>query len=228
MTDQVTALETSNKRLESEQEKTDLQIVELERQCTHLKRELATERSERTWLEGQVKRTNLIFSGIEEVEDKKNGGIEGSVRKVLGHEMKLNNGEICITNCYRMEALQVKGPGKNRKPRQIMVQMNTIADRQRIFGAKRNLKGSDYFVQEDFPREIERKRALLLPIMKAARAIAEYQEGTYLAGDKLVVNKKRYSIENIDKVPANINPRQNSTKTARRHHIFFLAFLAAI
>jgi hypothetical protein len=99
-----------------------------------------------------------------------------------------------------------------------------MADRQRIWAAKRNLKDSSIYVQEDYPKETERKRALLLPILKVAKSITEYDGGCYLAGDKIVVNKKKYGVENIDELPANINPRVTSTRLIGETTYFFSRF----
>jgi hypothetical protein len=78
---------------------------------------------------------------------------------------------------------------------------------------KAKLKGSDVFMGEDYAKVIEKKRAELLPIMKLARSIDKYKLGTYLSGDKLVVDKRRYSVDELEQLPHDLNPRFTSTIT---------------
>jgi ribA/ribD-fused uncharacterized protein len=112
-------------------------------------------------------------------------------------------------------------PGGNRRPRPIMVVANTLWDRNRIWANKSKLKGSDYFISEDLPRETERKRALLVPVLKAARANPKYNTSAYLVGDKLTIDKKKYTLDTLDQLPNDLNPRRTSTQLIDGTTYFF-------
>jgi ribA/ribD-fused uncharacterized protein len=89
-----------------------------------------------------------------------------------------------------------------------------MLDRNRMWSAKAKLKGvngGNIYMGEDYSRETEKRRATLLPILKLARSITTYETGSYLAGDRLVINKKKYSVENMEDLPADLNPRLTST-----------------
>jgi ribA/ribD-fused uncharacterized protein len=73
------------------------------------------------------------------------------------------------------------------------------------------LKDSNIYVNEDYPRETERKRAILFPIMKRAKSIDTY-ESAYMVGDKLVINKVKYNADNLDALPNDLNPKVTSTQ----------------
>jgi hypothetical protein len=83
-------------------------------------------------------------------------------------------------------------------------------DRNRVWESKGKLKDRPIWLSEDYTKETERKRATLLPIMKNARSKDDYKEGTYLAGDKLVIKGKKYSADNLDDLPQDLNPRNNA------------------
>jgi hypothetical protein len=215
--EKITDLELADSRHEEAAKKNNTRIVALERQCAYLDRELKKERGERSWIEQQVKKTNIVFAGIQEFEDQRNGGTLGAVLATIEKELGIRARMVSIVNCYRLGQLRPKtaaiGGARNKQqgPRKILVQFNTVMDRNRVWEAKGKLKDRPIWLSEDYTRETERKRATLLPIMKTARGMNDYKEGTYLAGDKLVIKGKKYSADNLEELPQNLNPRNTST-----------------
>jgi ribA/ribD-fused uncharacterized protein len=118
---------------------------------------------------------------------------------------------------------KVKSVGGKKKPRSIMVRCNTVADRNLIWKMKAKLKNAEgqVYIQEDFPMEVQQNRAILYPIMKMAKSIKAYEEGTYLSYDKLVINKHRYSVNQLEELPIDLNPRLTSTQTIDNMTFFY-------
>ena len=104
------------------------------------------------------------------------------------------------------------------------ISLNAIG-KANIFVAKRdlllqNLKGTPFFVSEDFPYEIEQNRRLLLPVYLQARKSAVWKEKVKLKGDKLIVEDVVYTVETINKLPTGLNPAHQSTRENDRVMVF--------
>ena len=56
------------------------------------------------------------------------------------------------------------------RPRPIMIQFLLKSDRQRVWEARRNLKGTNISLNEDFPEAYNVSRSQLLPVVQAAKA----------------------------------------------------------
>ncbi len=77
-----------------------------------------------------------------------------------------------------------------------------------VWNTKKNLRGSNIFVNEDFPWEIQERRKILRPVMTKAR---QNKRDAFIIVDRLILDGKTYTVDNIHSVPAALNP--NSTAT---------------
>jgi ribA/ribD-fused uncharacterized protein len=109
---------------------------------------------------------------------------------------------------------------KNR-PRPIIVCFNWFADRDRVWLLRNNLRGSGIHIEEDQPAEIEARRSRLLPIFKKALTMSAYNKRTFLNGDRLTINGTHYTVENLDDLPEDLDPRLIATQTDGVTTIFF-------
>ncbi len=75
-------------------------------------------------------------------------------------------------------------------------------------GCKKKLKDSNYFINKDFHEEIQHRRRILRPIMQKAKEIGME---AYRTVDTLVVSDKRYTINDLDKLPNDLNPAKIAT-----------------
>jgi hypothetical protein len=107
------------------------------------------------------------------------------------------------------------------RPRPIIVSFNWQADRDRIWRAKGNLKGTDVHIEEDQPAEIEERRYRLLPIYNKAMTLPTYQRRTFLIGDRLTINGDHFTVDNLDKLPTDLDPRYLATRSEGDVTIFF-------
>ena len=57
--------------------------------------------------------------------------------------------------------------------------------------------------------------------MKLARTTDIYKEGAYLSGEMLVINKKRYSVDQLDTLPPDLNPRLTSIQKIGQTTFFY-------
>jgi hypothetical protein len=83
------------------------------------------------------------------------------------------------------------------------------------------LRDTGVHIDEDQPSEIDARRSRLLPIYKKAMSNPDYRKRTFLNGDHLTVNGEHYTIENLQELPDDLDPRMIATRTEGPTTIFF-------
>jgi ribA/ribD-fused uncharacterized protein len=107
------------------------------------------------------------------------------------------------------------GMKKSTKPRPIMIQLASISEREVIWSAKKQLKGSSVIIREDFSKETSKYIASIVPIMKAAR---KANMKANIVGDTLYVDGKRYARGQINNLPDILHP---VSKVEDEHNLAF-------
>jgi ribA/ribD-fused uncharacterized protein len=162
-------------------------------------------------LESYSKRENLIFQGIT-VTEKEN--CWAKVKNVMTTNLKLPNefvDNIQVQRCHRLYENQVKS-------NKIIVRFLWYPDRERVWKARFNLARSGIILLEDFPPEIQARRALLYPIFKRA---GQLKKKCSLSGDKLVIDSVTYTVKNLNALPPDLNPAEIATKRSEDATAFF-------
>jgi hypothetical protein len=60
--------------------------------------------------------------------------------------------------------------------------------------------------------------------MKLAKTLNDYKQCTYLQGDKLIINHKKFTVDTLDELPLDLNPSHTSTKVVGETTYFFSKF----
>ena len=68
------------------------------------------------------------------------------------------------------------------------------------------------FVNKEYAPEIEWKRRVLLPILRAAKSIEGYKRQIRLENNKIVIKGKDYDIKNIHELPEDLNAFKVTSK----------------
>ena len=154
-------------------------------------------------LEAYSRRNNLGFDGIAETDGEI---LEQKIHQLFA-DMKLDP-KIQLTACHRF------GPRTQKKNihRSIMVKFLKYSDRNAVWRARSVLHGQNIYVKEDFPAEIEKRRQILRPYLRAA-----FQGGdpsnpngrvsAYLKHDSLIVNNQAFKCNMTDSLPEYIQHR---------------------
>ena len=100
----------------------------------------------------------------------------------------------------------------------IIVRFSWYGDRESVWNNRSMLKGSDIYINEDFPEEMEKRRTRLYPIVKAARS--KKMKAT-LNKDKLIVGGKTYQLETLDSLPEEIQPKTLATRETEHLVLFY-------
>ena len=114
------------------------------------------------------------------------------------------------------------GPKKNGT-QPIIVKFHHFKDKLRVLKAKNRFREIGILVVKDFPVEgLERSRKTFSPILKAAYHFSiKYR--ARLVMDKLLLNGRMYSTDNIGDLPGELQPASTSTIT-RNHITAFFTF----
>ena len=131
-------------------------------------------------------RDNLIFYKLPE----ENG--ENCEEKVLSFIENRLGMERATTEIKLHRAHRI-GTFKRGNTRPIVAKFTYYPDRQKVRKAAKNLKGTEFGISEQYPREIMEKRKQLIPVMKSARANGKE---AHLMLDKLYINNQLYHENN--------------------------------
>ena len=76
----------------------------------------------------------------------------------------------------------------------------------------RNYLQDGIFVDYEYSPEIERKRRILLPILRAARRLPHYRNNCRLEKDELVINGRHFQINTLNQLPDDLDPFKVTTE----------------
>lgn len=110
------------------------------------------------------------------------------------------------------------GPKHNNAPRPILVNFLYAEDKEMALSVGRPIFfDHGISMESDFPEEIDKKRRELRPILQTASKIKTVEGRkkyrASLNADQLIVNGRRYTTENTNKLPEELKPENISTIT---------------
>ena len=179
-------------------------------------------------LEYHSRRNNLLLDGIPESKGETEtdcyNKVISSFEKLFENDVD-DDGKItksCTDKAKDMIINRIHRYGKFNvgRTRAIIMNFQWYGDRSFVLRERKNL-GDGVFVNEDFPFEIQERRNVLRPILKQALQIAAYRGKVSLRYDKLVINSKEYTLQNLNELPADLNP----AKTCERSDNGIIGFL---
>lgn len=140
-------------------------------------------------LEGQSRSHNVMIDGIPESENERRSDSEEKVPTLFKEKLDLDPHTIGIDRAQRVGKASTAADGTHvrQRPRPVMVRLLRIKDRDTILSKAKMLRGSNIFINEDYPNSVRQKRKELLPKMKAAR---ESGDTAFLRYDKLIIHKR--------------------------------------
>ena len=157
--------------------------------------------------ESYSRRNNLIFGGIE-------GNTDGTCTEIIHNifSSKFNITDPSNINFVRCHYLSK--PSSTKKG-SIIARFESFQQRMSIWSKRRCLLQSDYYISEDFPADISKKRNKLRPILKEASKHIEFEKCISLKLDKLHFNGVLYSCDSLHGLPQSIHPRTLSERRSK-------------
>ena len=179
-------------------------------------------------MESYSRRDNLLIYGIPEAPlgaKESNDDCIRLVRNFFENQLEISHApQIPIVRCHRLGPPPNPNPRPGSKPvtRSIIVRFQNYGDRQDVWQAKKKLKDTQFYINEDFPTEITERRKKLMPIMYAARR-AELI--AYLVVDKLhIIDGDKhdvYDVNRLDNLPKQLDPNFVMTRKSNDVFAFF-------
>ena len=153
------------------------------------------------------RRPNLIFGGI---SFNNQGSCTSIVHNIM--KTKLNIEDPTIFKFVRCHYL--KRP-TNISKGSIIARFEYFDQRMDIWSKRRSLLSSEFYLTEDFPAEVNRKRNKLRPILKEASKHQQYERCISMKYDKLNFDGTLYGIDDLHKLPVSIHPRTLSERRTK-------------
>ena len=123
------------------------------------------------------------------------------IKDFIASKLKVD-GDILIVNAHR-----IGNPSESRRrgrPRSLIAKFLYFKDMSRVKRAGRNLRGTSYGMNEQFPVEVEERRKKLYPIAKAERRKGKK---VVLVRDKLFVENEAVDLDEYPyTAPATVRP----------------------
>ena len=141
------------------------------------------------------RRWNLIMYGMKE---SKSENCTDLVKNVMSSALKINEDKVRSMRFCGVHRLGKFKQNRSEKPRPVIARFTCREDRDLVWRERYNLKGSCFKLAEDLPPAVrEIRKTILVPAMKEAKKT----EGTKatITGDRLIVNGKRYTFNQIPK-----------------------------
>ena len=196
-------------------ENNSTKMAEMERAITSLTRDNKELREKIISVEGHSRQDNLSCGGIQEIASETDKDCEEKVRLVISTHMNIDPQNMKFVRCHRL------GPKRVNMTRNIIVKFHYYGDRQLVWGKRGELKGKKIWISENFPLEIEKRRAILRPIWQEARKMQEFKGKVFMNVDKLVLNGHTYTVDQLHRLPQNLQPESIATKVIDDKYVCF-------
>lgn len=154
-------------------------------------------------LEGQSRRNNLIFHGVNETDNENWDETEKKITDIVSNKLGLRE-PVVFERVHRLNT--------QHKPRPIIAKFSNYKQRSAVFGLKKQLHGTDVFVTEDFTRRVREIRRNLL---KESQEFKAEGKRVSLVFDHLNVDGTRYDWDPEKQTCVKRNGRSTRSATWR-------------
>ncbi len=194
----------------------DTKITGMDKKITEMENGYKAMKEKMIKLECQSRRDNLLLDGIAESSTNESwDDCKEKVYDILEQKLQLENArDIKIARCHRL------GPKRagSKRPRTIIFKLHWFGDRERIWRCRSNLQGTNIFLSEDFPEEIQLRRKKLYPYLRTAR---DLNMRASLSVDRLFLDGKMYTVDTLQDLPPEVKTANSSTRRVGNYLAFF-------
>lgn len=180
---QILTLQQENKELTNTVNTLSAQITTLTNENKEMKGAILD-------LQCRSMRDNLIFSGIPE---QPTDDPEQAIKDFMQSALKLPLDSVNNIGFHRVHRLGAK-VNTTGKPRAIIAKFEHFKQKELVKSKAKELKGTSFSIYDQYPKEIQERRRILLPIMKSYR---EKGKRAILSVDKLYVDGVLYRDRNV-------------------------------
>lgn len=184
-------------------------FLAIEKNHKYLKEKVENQEKRLHALERQARKNNLVFFGIKENEKSYENLERNFINWVEQYlSVKISSSDI----------QEIKRIGKKEERlRPIVVTFSTLGTKIKIMKQKRTLKGTNYYIQEDYPKYVLEKRKKLQEELQSEREKGNIAKIIY---DKLIISKnntkRKLPTSPINTTATNI---EKNTQTNKKNKI---------
>ncbi len=162
-------------------------------------------------LEDHSRRDNLLFFGFNEAQNETDQDCRSKIYDLLRTVLPLQPHVLDVMKIVRCHRKGKYIPGRTRP---IIIKFHFFGDRQQILINSGALRGTGIYINEDFSTETEASRKTLYPIVKAAREKPQYKGKVSLHVDRVLLDGKIYTVDNLKDLPPDLSPGHLATNTS--------------
>jgi len=152
----------------------------------------------------------LLFLNVSEERN------ENCTQKVAAIVRKMGIEEdIKFSRVHRM------GQEKQGIKRPIIARFHFTPDRDRVWKARGQLKGTGTILKEDFPIQMEERRRAMLPICSHARLQGKEAR---LVRDSVIIDNRKYSVKDIEALPKELHPKSTCERKIEYENKTYILF----
>ncbi len=220
-----TSQHASHNELVATKESLGRRVIQSELVITQLKEKIAKLEAEKSELkqrmvslESYQRRENLVFHGIDEAPAWESFNVlRDKIRDKILQKLNIPNYEnIKFDRIHRLGAKKEN----QARPRPIIVKFTFYSDKEAVLYANHHLRGTHYYISEDFPKEIQDERRRLYPFYKAAQKVYDKKQ-VKLRVNTLIIPAGKFNIHELDKLPEGLRPRDLAFKMDDNNAYYF-------
>jgi ribA/ribD-fused uncharacterized protein len=193
-------------------EEQKLELSRLKAENDTLRNDLKSTAERLSALDNYSRRSNLIFEGIMEQADETQSMLLSKLHQLF-EQMKIPNHK-----SIKLERYHRLGFNSGRYNRPVIIRFSFYKDRELIWSHKKNLKGSQTYVREDFCRDTLEYRQSLLPILNKAKSSGKR---CVIVGDTLIIDGHRYPKGKLENLPMDFQPLSLASRSNETSLAFF-------
>ena len=185
----------------------------LNRKVQQLTAEQRRMKQQLTKIENLSLENSIIVRGLAETIKETEQLLVAKLHSVLSKIMQGETDEVKLSNAKQITIKNIRRLGRpnRQRIRPVSVELCHKQDVDYILENRFDLEKGIY-VDKEYPIEVERKRKILLPILRAAKRSSEFKKQSKLEEDKIVLKGRRYDINTLNQLPDELNVFKVTTR----------------
>ena len=188
--------------------------VKLQEDLTSVTTDLNGLKSRLNDLENKALESNLIFQGLNEEINETDEGLKEKIYWNIADTIDRydQNERLAVARTFTIRRCRRLGKPNPSRSRPVSVEFDRHADADAVYKYRYHLTGGLY-VDREFNLETENSRRLLRPILRAAKMKPEYRYKSRMENDKLVIDGRKYGVNDFNLLPQKLHPFEVTTKS---------------
>ena len=194
----------------------------LNREIQYLSAEQAKLKVQLTKLETRNLENMLIIRGIREEPRENEEMCCEKIYRELANTISGSDPEERFTTAKTLTIRKCRRLGKFKRDRIRPISVEFVHKEDRTYILEnRSYLNEGIYADKEYPVEVERIRRSLLPILRAAKKMDKYKDQSRMNYDKVVIQGKDYSLNNLHELPEDLNAFKVSSKSTEDTVGFF-------